>query len=74
MFMPLTSAQCLEESVNLLLSDATGSLLAKQKMGEEQVQDLYGNILEATFLVNAKVRVHVRAEEIRELLFDELRG
>lgn len=72
--MPLTSAQCLEERVNLLLSDPAGSLLAKQKMGEEQVQDLYGNILEATFLVNAKVRVHVRAEEVREPLFDELRG
>lgn len=41
-------------------------------MGEEKVQDLYCNILEATFLISTDVRVNVRAQKIREFLFDKL--
>lgn len=69
-----TSTKRLEEGVNLLLSHPTGSLLTKQQVGEQQVQHLYGNVLEATFLVPPEVGVHVRAQEVRKLLLDELGG
>lgn len=69
---PLTSAQCFEERVNLLLSDSARALLTEQKMGEEQMQNLYSNVLEATFLIPSEVRVHVRAEEVRKLLLHKL--
>ena len=54
-----TSTKRLEEGVDLLLSHPTGSLLTKQEMGEQQVQHLYGNVLEATFLTSSEVGVHV---------------
>lgn len=71
---PLTSAQCFEKGVDLLLSDSAGALLAEQKMGEEQMQNLYGNVLEATFLISSEVGVHVRTEEVRKLLLHKLAG
>ena len=55
----ITSAESIEKGLNLLLPYTTGSLLAEQQMGEEQVQDLYGNVLEATFLIASKVCVYV---------------
>lgn len=67
-----TSTKCLEEGVDLLLSHPTGSLLTKQQMGEQQVQHLYGNVLEATFLVPPEISVDVRAQEVWKLLLDEL--
>lgn len=56
----------------MFLSHPKRSLLPKKEMGEEKVQDLYCNILEATFLISTDVRVNVRAQKIREFLFDEL--
>lgn len=46
--------------------------MAEQKMGEEQMQNLYGNVLEATFLISSEVGVHVRTEEVRKLLLHKL--
>lgn len=69
-----TSTKCLEEGVDLLLSYSAGSLLAKEQMGEEQLQDLYSNVLEATFLVSSEIRVHVWPQEVWKFLLDELRG
>lgn len=60
-----TSAQSPEERVNLFLSYPTSSLLSKEEMGEEQVKNLYSNILEATFLVPSEVCVHVGAQKVR---------
>ena len=59
-----TSAQCFEESVYLLLPDSAGALLPKQEVREQQVQSLYGNVLEATFLAASEVRVYVGAQEV----------
>lgn len=67
-----TSTKRLEEGVDLLLSHPTGSLLTKQQMGEQQVQHLYGDVLEATFLVPPEISVNVRAQEVWKLLLDEL--
>lgn len=67
-----TSTKCLEEGVDLLLSHPTGSLLTKQQMGEQQVQHLYGNVLEATFLIPPEISVNVRSQEVWKLLLDEL--
>lgn len=36
------------------------------------MQNLYGNVLEATFLIPSEVCVHVWAEEVRELLLHKL--
>lgn len=55
----LTSAQCFQEYVDLLLADPAKSLLPEQKMGEKQVQNLDRYVLESTFLVAPKVGVHV---------------
>lgn len=41
-------------------------------MGEQQVQHLYGNVLEATFLIPPEISVNVRAQEVWKLLLDEL--
>lgn len=41
-------------------------------MGEQQVQHLYGNVLEATFLISSEVGVDVRSQEVWKLLLDEL--
>lgn len=60
-----TSAQCFEEGVDLFLPDSAGAFLPKQEVREQQVQSLYGNVLEATFLATSEVGVHVRAQEIR---------
>lgn len=54
------------------MSDSARALLPEQKMGEEQMQNLYGNVLEATFLIPSEVRVHVRAEKVRKLLLHKL--
>lgn len=43
-------------------------------MGEQQVQHLYGDVLEATFLISSEVRVNVRPQEVWKLLLDELCG
>lgn len=68
----LTSAQRLKKSVYLFLSNSKGSLLPKEEMGEEEVKDLYCDILEATFLISTDVCVNVRAQKIWKLLFDKL--
>lgn len=36
------------------------------------MQHLYGNVLEATFLVPPEISVNVRAQEVWKLLLDEL--
>lgn len=54
-----TSAQCFEEGVDLFLPDSTGPFLPKQEVREKQVQSLYGNVLEATFLAASEVGVDV---------------
>lgn len=67
-----TSAQGFEEGVDLFLPDSARAFLPKQEMREQQVQRLYGNVLEATFLTPSEVRVHVRAQEVWKLLLHKL--
>lgn len=67
-----TSAEGFKEGVDLFLPDSAGAFLPKQEVREQQVQSLYGNVLEATFLAPSEVSVHVRAQEVWQLLLHKL--
>lgn len=66
------SAQRLEKGVYLLLPDSKGPLLPEEEVGEQEVQDLYCYILEATFLISTDVCVNVRTQKIWKLLLNKL--